>query len=99
MTVLKTAARETRAVSEGCYNGNKKSALKQAIAKLMKRHLAFTVFFLQATRGSGNPNLQVVITHVWHVYSQHSFGLPVRMNGMHRAQFDHARLDLLSLVI
>ena len=45
-----------------------------------------------------NPNLQVVITHAWRVYSQHSFGLPLRMYGVHRPHFDHARLDLLSLV-
>ena len=31
--------------------------------------------------------------------SQHSFGLPLRLNGMHITQFDHARLDLLSHVI
>ena len=87
------------AVSEGCYNRNKRSALKQAIAKLIKRHLAFSVFFLGATRGARNPNPQVVITHERHVCSQHSFVLPVRMNGMYRTQFDHAWLDLLSLVI
>ena len=34
-------------------------------------------------------NLQVVITHALHVCSQHSFGLPQRMIGMHRTQFDH----------
>ena len=51
------------------------------------------------TRGDRNPNLQVVITHASHVRSQHSFGLPLRMYGMHRTHFDHARLDLLSLVI
>ena len=45
---------------------------------------------LQATRGAHNPNLQVVITHASHVCSQHSFVLPLRMNGMHRTQFDHA---------
>ena len=45
---------------------------------------------LQATRGARNPNLQVVITHASHVCNQHSFGLPLRMNGMHRTQFDHA---------
>ena len=54
---------------------------------------------LRATRGARNPNLEVVITRASHVYSQHSFGLPLRMNGMHITQFDHARLDLLSLVI
>ena len=31
--------------------------------------------------------------------SQHLFGLPLRMNGMHRTQFGHAHLDLLPLVI
>ena len=46
---------------------------------------------------SPQSNLQVVITHASHVCSQHSFGL--RMNGMHRTQFDHALLDLLSLKI
>ena len=46
-----------------------------------------------------NPNLQVVITHMSHVGSQHSFEIPLRMNGMHRTQFDHKGLDLLSLVI
>ena len=44
-------------------------------------------------------NLQVVITHASHVCSQHLFGLPLRMNGMHRMQTDHARFDLLPLVI
>ena len=46
-----------------------------------------------------NPNLQVVITHTSHVGSQHSFEIPLRKNGMHRTQFDHTGLDLLSLVI
>ena len=39
--------------------------------------------------------LQVDITHASHVCSQHLFGLPLRMNGMHRTQFDHARLDII----
>ena len=46
-----------------------------------------------------NSNLQVVITHALHVCSQHSFGLPLRINGMHTTQFDHLRLNLLSLAI
>ena len=54
---------------------------------------------LRATRGACNPNLQVIITHVsthaLHLWSQHSFGLPLRMNGMHRTQFGHARFDYL----
>ena len=33
------------------------------------------------------------------VCSQHLFGLLLRMNGMHRTHFDHARLDIVSLVI
>ena len=53
---------------------------------------------LPATRGACNPYLQVVITHASHVCSQHSFGLPLRMNGMYRTQFDNARMDLLPLV-
>ena len=52
------------------------------------------------TRGARNPNLQVVIiTHASHVCSQHLFGLPLKMNRMHRTQFDHALLKLQSLVI
>ena len=58
------------------------------------------LLLLRATRGARNPNLQVVFTHASHasMYSQHSFGHPLRMNGMNRTQFDHARLDLLSLL-
>ena len=55
-------------------------------------------YFLRATRGARNPNLQVVVTHASHLCSQHSFGL-TKNEWMHRTQFDHARLDLLSLVI
>ena len=55
--------------------------------------------FLWATRGARDPNFQVVIMHASHVCSQHLFGLPVRMCGMHRTQFDHTRLDLPLLVI
>ena len=43
--------------------------------------------------------LLLYITLASHVVSQHSFGIPVRMYGMHRNQFDHARLELSSLVI
>ena len=53
---------------------------------------------LRATRGVYNPYLQVVITHASHVCNQHSFGLPLRMNGMYRTQFDHARMDPLPFV-
>ena len=53
--------------------------------------------FLRASRGAGNPNLKDVIMQESHVCNQHSFGLLLRMNGMHRTHFDHARLDLLSL--
>ena len=52
------------------------------------------IYLLRATRGARNLNLQVVKTHASHVCSQHSFGLPLRMNGMQRMQFDHSRLDL-----
>ena len=47
-----------------------------------------------------NFKLQVVIIHASHVCSQHSFGLPLRMNGTHRSlQLDHSHLGLLSLGI
>ena len=54
-----------------------------------------SMIYLRATRGACNPNLQVVITHASHACSQHSFGLPLRMNGMHRRQFGHVRFDYL----
>lgn len=38
-------------------------------------------------------------THTYRVCGQHSFGFPLRLNGMHRTRFAQARLDLLSLVI
>ena len=57
------------------------------------------VHFIVGDKRSCNPNLQVVITHAWHVCSQYSFGLPLIVYGMHRTLVDHARLDLLSLVI
>ena len=50
---------------------------------------------MRATRGARNPSLQVVIMHALHVYSQHSFGLSLRMNEMHITQFDNARFDFL----
>ena len=54
--------------------------------------------YLRATKWAYNPNLLVVITHASHVCSQHSFGLPLRMYGMHRTHFDHGRLDFLPLL-
>ena len=39
---------------------------------------------LRATRGAGNPNLQVGITHASHVCSQHLFGLLLSLNRMQR---------------
>ena len=63
--------------------------------------LDFFFDLLRAKRGAHNPNLQFVITYASYVcsqHSQHSFGLPRRMCGMHRMHFDQARLDPLSLV-
>ena len=51
----------------------------------------YDITLLRATRGARNPNLQVVITHASHVCSQHSFGLPLRMNGMHKTQLNVQR--------
>ena len=43
---------------------------------------------VSTNHASSNPG-QVVITHASHVCSRHSFGLPLRMNGVHKTQFDH----------
>ena len=60
----------------------------------------FSAFlFLRALLVALKPYLQVVIKYASHVCSQHLFGLPLRMNGMQRIQFDHERLDLIPLVI
>jgi len=53
---------------------------------------------LRAIRGAHNPNLQVAITLHGTYVKPAFFGLLLRMNGMHRTQSDHGRLDLLSLV-
>ena len=39
---------------------------------------------LRAPLVARNPNLQIGITHASHVGSQHLFGLPLRLNRMHR---------------
>ena len=47
------------------------------------------IIIIGGTRGAHNPNLQVVIImHASYLCSQHSFGLPLRINGMHRTQFE-----------
>ena len=38
----------------------------------------------RAKGGARSPYLHVVITHASHVCSQHSFKLPLRMNGMQK---------------
>ena len=70
--------------------------LSQKWARAYFGFQAITLFrseLLWATREASNRNLQVVVTHALHVCSQHSFALPLRMNGMHRTQFDHSWLD------
>ena len=49
---------------------------------------------LRTTRGGSSANLQVAIMYARHVRSQHSLGLPLKMNGMHTTQSDHVRFDL-----
>ena len=61
--------------------------------------LSVTFCFLWVTRGDRNSNLQVAVTHDWHVCSQHTLGLPLKMNGIHRTQSDHALLDLILLTV
>ena len=53
---------------------------------------------LRATKGTRNPNLQVVITHTSYVCGQLSFELPLRMNRMRRKQLDPLSLLILSHV-
>ena len=46
-------------------------------------------YLLWATKRARNPNFPADITHELHVCSQYFFGLPQRMNGMHKTQFPH----------
>ena len=43
-------------------------------------------------------NLQDAIAHARHLWKKHSFGLPLRMIGMHRTQSDDACFDYRSRV-
>ena len=45
--------------------------------------LIFHYILVRATRGVRNTNLQVAITHAWHVCSQHSFGFPITRSNRH----------------
>ena len=97
--VLGSFSKDTRKASLSLINNR---GQKQTLWKVWGKHVynfIRNILLLRATRGARNPNLQVVITHASHVCSHHSFEFPLKMNGMHRTQFDHARLDLLSLVI
>ena len=80
---------------ECCSTLNNKSiCCRSSICIVLLLCLWEQQYFYRAAR---NPNLQVVISHTSHVFqpaSQHFFGLPLRMNGMHRAQFDHVRFEL-----
>ena len=65
---------------------------------ILARHCPLTGF-LRAPLVARNPHLKVVIMHALHVCSQHSFGLLLRMNGMHKTQFDQGRFELLPCII
>ena len=65
------------------------SVNKCGLQELIYEVLLHTTIFMRATRGAGNPNLQVGIAHASYVCNQHLFGIPLRMYGMHRT---HARL-------
>ena len=58
------------------------------------RHSGANFMSAFSIAGSTGPNLQVAVTHVRQIYSQHSFALPRRMNGMHRMQSGHWRMNL-----
>ena len=51
-------------------------------------------------RSARNPVIQVAQYYAfWQECNQHSFGLPLTLNGMHKTSSGYAYLDLLSLVI
>ena len=75
------------------------SALTKQYDTLVGTVLVRKYVLLQVPLVARNPNLQVVIMNAFHVYSQHLFAFPQRMNGIYITQFDQACLDLLSLVI
>ena len=72
---------------------------RRSVWRLRSDLLIFNDILLRVARGARNPNLQVDITHALHICHQLLFGLPLRINWMLRTQFDHARLDLQTLVI
>ena len=101
-SIVITVSPQSRIVSsraENIYLAPEKIGYKKVNPVIWQGVSKADVQLLRATRGACNPNLQAVIRHASHVCSQHSFGLPLRMYGMHRTHFDHAYLDLVSLVI
>lgn len=50
------------------------------VSLLFKNIYIILFFSTRITKGARNPNLQPSITHARHVFNQHSFGLPLRMN-------------------
>ena len=75
------------------------SAVDRKSGTVLNFSCSINMKLLRATRGAHNPNLQVVIMHTSHLCRQHSFGLPLRMNGMHKTQFDCACFDFLPCII
>ena len=75
------------------------SAVDRKSGTVLNFSCSIKIKLLRAALVTRNPSLQAVISHALHVCSQHSFGLPLRMNGMHKTQFDHAHFDLLPRVI
>ena len=95
--VIITVSPQSRIVSsraENIYLAPEKIGYKKVNPVIWQGVSKADVQLLRATRGACNPNLQAVIRH-----ASHSFGLPLRMYGMHRTHFDHAYLGLVSLVI
>ena len=58
---------------------------------MRKRSVVVSLFF-RATTGASNPNLHVVSTLASHVCSQHSFGLPFRVDFQYRVIFTCERM-------
>ena len=53
---------------------------KNEIPRTAQRDLEAIILIADDQRSSRNPNLHVAITHAWHVFSQHLFGLENEWN-------------------
>ena len=69
------------------------SAIHQIKIYPVDSAIGFLIFICWIVIHPVGSTIQCLSNWGQHVCSQHSFGLPLRMHGMHRTQFDHACLD------